>query len=95
MEKISLKYAYKFDANNNNIEFACYGTNAVLEGNYIYKFDAKNNMVEEEKFRANKNTTEAIVYEYKYDAQGNWIERTTKHHNIPKNIIKRNITYYP
>jgi len=34
------------------------------------------------------------MYEYKYDAQGNWIERTTKHHNIPKNIIKRNIIYY-
>ena len=92
--KLSLKYEYKFNASNNNIEFACYGTNAVLEGNYIYKFDTKMNMVEEEKFTANKNTTETIIYEYKYDAQGNWIERTTMHHNIPKNIIKRNIIYY-
>jgi hypothetical protein len=91
---ISVKYVYKFDASNNNIQFSSYGASGVLEGDYNYKFDEKNNMIQEEKYLSNKKTTESIIYEYKYDAQGNWIERTTKHHNIPKNIIKRDIQYY-
>jgi hypothetical protein len=92
--EIMLKYEYTFDKNNNNIEFKSYGQGSVLEGDFMYKFDEKNNMIEESKFYASKNKKDSLIYEYKYDGQGNWIEKTTKHHNIPKNIVKRNIQYY-
>jgi hypothetical protein len=92
---IVLKYEYTFDKNNNNVEFKSYGQGGVLEGDFMYKFDEKNNMVEESKFYAYKNAKDSLVYEYKYDSVGNWIEKITKHHNIPKNIVKRNIQYHP
>jgi hypothetical protein len=92
--EISLKYEYTFDKNNNNVEFKCYGPRGVLEGDYVYKFNEKNFMIEETKFIASKNTKDSLLYEYKYDANGNWIEKTTMHHNVPKSIVKRVIQYY-
>jgi hypothetical protein len=93
--EIVSKYEYSFDKNNNNIEFKSYSHGGVLQGVFIYKFDDKNNMIEESKFNVSKNLKDSLIYEYKYDSQGNWTEKITKHQSIPKNIVKRNIQYYP
>jgi len=58
----------------------------------IRKFDKFNNVVE--KKSEHNSTIKTWKFEYKYDSQDNWTEKTIYFEGKPKNIIEREIIYF-
>ena len=59
------------------------------------KYNAKGDCVKlQAETKLPKKQKNIATYEYKYDAQGNWISKTTFINGEPRQIIERTFTYY-
>ena len=59
------------------------------------KYNAKGDCVKlQAETKLPKKQKNVATYEYKYDAQGNWISKTTFINGEPRQIIERTFTYY-
>jgi len=57
-----------------------------------YRYTGQNNIEEEKIFADMENTV--IIYKYKYDEYGNWIEKVAMVNDNPAIITSRNIIYF-
>jgi YD repeat-containing protein len=87
---------YKYDSNGNRIEWfskSATGKTTITS----YKHDERGNVVEEivkDFFKSSyKFHDEFNTYVYRYDKQGNWIERIDYEHDIPQRMVVRTIEY--
>ncbi len=69
------------------------------DGNIIsvttYKLNSYGNIVEQHSIDYIQHTEDKLTYQYKYDEQGNWVEKTC--HNaaaVLLEIVKREIEYH-
>ena len=101
---------YKYDDKGNKIEESEYKPDGSNEWKDIYKYDDKENNEEKNRYKYDESfkkggkynshgditEDESNGYEYKYDKQGNWIEKITYkgEARIPEFITERKIEYY-
>lgn len=88
---------YEYDKHNTKRKVSNYG-NVQLPLPKMEVFDEYGNIIEET-FKYYNYTAEVSIisvrkYKYKYDSQGNWIEKIDFIDNVPQNIEKRIIEYY-
>lgn len=66
------------------------GKRVVLE----YVYDDKNNVIQENYYGEGKQLYGQKIFSYKYDNQGNWIERTESIYEVERVMTQREIEYY-
>lgn len=66
------------------------GKRVVLE----YEYDDKNNVIKENYYGEGKQLYGQKVFSYKYDNQGNWIERTESIYEVERVVTQREIEYF-
>lgn len=101
-DKLKYKFTYKLDKSGNVIEENSYDSNNELQGTSISKYDKYGNeeerqykaIKEVDNYKGEPNGTTNRKYKYKYDENGNWIEKIEYVNYIPKKIIEREIEYY-
>lgn len=59
-----------------------------------YVYDAKNNILEENYFGEGNQLYGQKKFSYKYDNQGNWIERTEHIYGVERIVTERKIVYF-
>ncbi|MFL6209823.1 MAG: hypothetical protein ACJ74W_13285 [Pyrinomonadaceae bacterium] len=74
--KLWLRYVYKYDGNKR--EELVYSEDGSLNQRYMYTLDDKGHEIEETAYEAKDGSIrDKYSYAYEFDAQGNWIKRTT------------------
>ena len=102
--ELSIKYVYKYSGNPaNQREELVYSSDGSLNQRYISILDDKGNEVEQTSFETKDGSIRGkYKYAYEFDAQRNWIKRTTskwvtkdgKSYYAPAYVDYRTITYY-
>ena len=102
--ELSIKYVYKYSGSPaNQREELVYSSDGSLNQRYVAILDDKGNEVEQTSFETRDSSIRAkYKYAYEFDAQGNWIKRTTskwvtkdgKSYYAPAYVDYRTITYY-
>ncbi|MFK8275606.1 hypothetical protein ACI76Y_08005 [Capnocytophaga cynodegmi] len=59
-----------------------------------YVYDNKNNIVEENYYGEEDQLYGQKIFSYKYDAKGNWIQRTERIYDVERVITERKIEYF-
>ena len=101
-DNMSGKEIYVYDANGMILEAMFYNPDGSLAFKEFYKYDRKGNPAEYTVFDASDALLSKERYKYRFDAQGNWLEKTTliwstdkgKNRYEPVGIIRRTISYY-
>ena len=106
LSKMEMRY---YDAQNNLLQIVKNKLNKQhqLVSNQVYdkdnnlvstttkKYNAKGDCVKlQAETKLPKKQKNVATYEYKYDAQGNWISKMTFINGEPRQIIERTFTYY-
>ena len=60
----------------------------------IYKYDANGNMIEWNLYKSDGSLKTKRIYQYDYDATGNWIKKTETKNDVAQKITERKIKYY-
>lgn len=102
--ELSIKYVYKYSGNPaNQREELVYSSDGSLNQRYLSILDDKGNEVEQTSFETRDGAIRGkYKYAYEFDAQGNWIKRTTskwvtkdgKSYYAPAYVDYRTIIYY-
>lgn len=82
---------YQYDVNGNEIEWKCYKNDGILYSQTNSFYDKSNNIIETN--LSDSIAQSKILYSYKYDRFGNWIEQIFIENNIPKFLLKRKYVY--
>jgi hypothetical protein len=74
--KLSFKHRYSWDEQGRLQEEASSDSDGKLTEKYIYKYDSQGNELEQFRYdEKGQNVSRETYSEYKFDAQGNWIQR--------------------
>jgi hypothetical protein len=102
--QLSIRYVYKYSGNPaNQRDELVYSADGSLNQRYLSILDDKGNEVEQTSFETRDGSVRAkYSYVYEFDAQGNWIKRTTskwttedgKSSYAPAYVDYRTISYY-
>jgi YD repeat-containing protein len=92
--EIDDKECYKYDKNGFLIEETIYDNDSEIYEVKQYILDFNGNPLKIYRFDSNKNLLVFLNYEYIYDSQGNWLEKSLVENQKKKFIKVRNITYY-
>jgi hypothetical protein len=99
--KLWMKYAYNYKGDQK--EELVYAEDGSLNQKYLYTLDDKGNETEEVIYETRDDSVRSKnSYSYEFDAQGNWIKRTTskwatkdgKQQFVPDSVTYRAISYY-
>lgn len=101
-DHISGKEIYIHEADGRILEAAFYNPDGSLAFKEFYKYDRKGNPAEYTVFDSSGTILSKEGYEYRFDAQGNWLEKRTlvwttakgKNQYEPVEIIRRAISYF-
>ncbi len=89
------KSKYKYDAKGNKIEYVRFDSKGNLESKEAHKYNAKGDVIETSEYGDENILKEVFTYKYKYDQEGNWVERIKlDKKDEPSEITEREITYY-
>jgi hypothetical protein len=98
---LSIRYVYNYKGNQR--EELVYSSDGSLNQRYVSIFDSKGHEQERTSFDTRDNASQAkYSYAYEFDAEGNWIKRTTSkavtkdgHSQLePQYVDFRTITYW-
>lgn len=88
-------YSYKYDKDNNLIEYVYYGTFTDGKEVETFQYDKYGNEISDVKISTGDDKpSKELTTTYKYDASGNWIQMTLHKKNKPDIIFERVIEYY-
>lgn len=87
--------SYKYDKNGRISEIEIYNSNNSLSRRSVITYDEKGNEKEIKYYDGKGTFLEERSYTYKFDNNGNWIERIESINQFPKSLLEREITYYP
>ncbi|MDL2254664.1 hypothetical protein LJB78_00080 [Bacteroidales bacterium OttesenSCG-928-J16] len=87
-------FIYKRDKKGNMLEMKFFRKDMEPGGTYSYQRDKKGNIVEEHFYHSNGTLLNKTIFRYKYDKQGNWIEKTVLKEKTATFILERTIEYY-
>ena len=87
--------SYKYDKNGRISEIEIYNSNNSLSRRSVITYDEKGNEKEIKYYDGKGTFLEERSYTYKFDNNGNWIERIESINQFPKSFLEREITYYP
>ncbi len=85
---------YKYDNNENVIEETTYNTKNELMTKRTIRYDNQGNETEWLNYNIKDSIELRRTYEYKYDNQGNWIQRVTREDAVATGLVERQIVYY-
>lgn len=89
------KVESKFNKQHLAVNTRTYDKDNKLLNTTTKKYNAKGDCVKlQAETKLPKKQKNVATYEYKYDAQGNWISKTTFINGEPRQIIERTFTYY-
>lgn len=86
---------YKYDKMGRISEIEIYNSNNIPTRKSVITYDDKGNEKEIKYYDGKGVFLEERYYEYKFDDNGNWIERIEYINQFPKSFLEREITYYP
>ena len=97
------KYTYEYDkmgkvakmCQYTASEIEIYNSNNSLSRRSVITYDEKGNEKEIKYYDGKGTFLEERSYTYKFDNNGNWIERIESINQFPKSFLEREITYYP
>ena len=87
--------SYKYDKNGRIAEIEIYSGNNALSRRSVITYDDKGNEKEIKYYDGKGIFLEERSYTYKFDNNGNWVERIESINQFPKSFLEREITYYP
>lgn len=96
--KLKSQICYNNDGSKDIQNFDKNGS-PIVDKNNSFKYDEKNNIIEE--FHSYPSGISKFTNEYKYNEQGEWIEKKTYFSTVKtelgklRNTVTREITYYP
>jgi hypothetical protein len=87
---------YKYDLAGNHTEWNWKNAKGRVCAKKTWRYDKYKNLIEEVEYNSAGGIKSKADYKFKYDAQGNWIEKITFSGKTasPKLIFKRTITYH-
>jgi hypothetical protein len=92
--KLLKKFVYKLDENGNRTQTQKYNADGTPDKKIICSYDTQNNIISESFFKADGSASGKNTYTYKYDAQNNWIQKTTLIDGKTISILEREIVYF-
>ena len=83
-----------YNDNGNRIEDNKYDKDGELTNKWKGKYDDKGNQIESNEYDEDGELENKYIYEYKFDDEENWIQKTIFKDDKPTFIIEREIKYY-